>query len=207
MRAPIIAAALAFVLAPLSSCGKNNDDKSLTERAEDEARSLKDRAADLGDRAKDLGGRAVDEVKDLGSRAKDEAGGAMVAIEPYVDQGKAGVEAAIVKGKQIGDKVEAMSERVGPTLDSGVIFRPIYQRLDDAEANAELDALIKGMPRTEVIDGVTIGFRAHSKRQYLVTWRKGDHLVGFVYTSLTDIAIEAVIKKTPELIGLINRVI
>lgn len=198
MRATIaIAAALAFGLAPLSACGKADSAK---EEVEAESKGL-------ADRARALGARARDEARELGARARGEADDAVRAVEPFVDDARSGVEAVIVKGRQLEDKAAAMKDTVTPALSDGVVFKPIYQRVDDAETMATLDASIANMPRAEVIDGVTVGYRAHSKRQYLVLWRKGNYLVGFVYTSLTDIALEEIMKRAPALVRMIENVI
>ena len=60
------------------------------------------------------------------------------------------------------------------------------------QCQAEVDAAIKGMPKTEGVDGMTIGFKdmvdmdgaeRKSEAGYLVVWRRGDKLIGFVYRS------------------------
>jgi hypothetical protein len=70
------------------------------------------------------------------------------------------------------------------------------------------------MPRVEVIDGVTVGFRKldaienlklHKERAFLVMWRRDHHLVGFLYRSTRTIDIEVVIKETPRLMGMLHR--
>lgn len=85
-------------------------------------------------------------------------------------------------------------------------------RLGDRRADApweDVDAAIGDMPRTEVIDGVTVGFKQLAsldtdkqltEKAYLVLWRKDDHLVGFVYRSRKEIVLGAVVREAPALV-------
>ena len=93
-----------------------------------------------------------------------------------------------------------------PIIADGVGFRPIYIELDGQNDREAIDRAIGNMPRVEVIDGLTVGFRAFTKRQFLVVWRRDDRLVGFVYTSLIDVAIEHVVEQAPRIIGLVGKV-
>ncbi len=67
------------------------------------------------------------------------------------------------------------------------------------------------MPRTEVVDGLKIGFKQMDEttnthqikeRGYLVTWRDGDRLYGFVYRSKRSIDIDKLVADTPRLLRL-----
>ena len=77
-----------------------------------------------------------------------------------------------------------------------------------------VDKAIGDMPRVEVVDGVTVGFRQMDQvdtstrvkeRGYLVMWRHENHLVGFVYRSTRTINVDQLVAETPRLIELTQR--
>jgi hypothetical protein len=76
-----------------------------------------------------------------------------------------------------------------------------------------VDQDIADMPRTEVIDGVTVGFKrvrelSNSEKvdedAYLVLWRRDDEIVGFVYQKKSRIDLDALVKETPRLMKLVS---
>jgi hypothetical protein len=167
------------------------------------AGSLRDRAAALEDRAKSLTGEAAalrDRAKDLGRDAID-------TIRPYAKTGAGGIENLIVAGKTNAVEAAKLAASVAPAIADGVGFLPIYIDLGGENEQQAMDRAIGNMPRVEVIDGLTVGFRAFTKRQFLVVWRQGARLIGFVYTSLLDVAIGHVVEQAPRLISLAGKVL
>ncbi len=62
-----------------------------------------------------------------------------------------------------------------------------------------------------MIEGLTVGFQQLDsqstdelvkERGYLVTWREGDHLIGFVYRSKRTIDVERLVADMPKLLAL-----
>ncbi len=169
----------------------------------DRVGSLRDRAAALEDRAKSLTGEAAalqDRAKDLGRDAID-------TIRPYAKTGAGGIENLIVAGKTNAVAAAKLAASVAPAIADGVGFHPIYIDLGGEDEQKALDRAIGNMPRVEVIDGLTVGFRAFTKRQFLVVWRREARLIGFVYTSLLDVAIGHVVEQAPRLISLAGKVL
>ena len=216
-----LVAALAIAGCGKSSAGdkQDDDDKSIVDKARGAADDLgseaRDRARDLADRARaekrDLtrkAGERVGDVKDRigGMLGRAEAAGddAIAILRPYAEKSRDHAENLIVDGKQQAGKAAAIAAAVAPKVAQGVGIRPIYVEVGAGGDGAAIDAAIGRMPRVEVIDGLTVGFRALGKRQVLVAYRRDDHLVGFVYTSLTDMIIEHVIDQAPRLIPLVK---
>lgn len=161
---------------------------------------------DAGDRAKSL----WDEVPSTGELSDS----ASAWISRTAHRAGGGIEAVIVKGKQIGPEALEIGSNLRKAVDSDTAVEPIYQEVDDGGRTAEdVDAAIGDMPRTEVIGGVTVGFkkmdelseqRSLKERGYLVMWRQGDHLVGFVYRSRREIDIEKIVAEAPRLVTLVQ---
>jgi hypothetical protein len=188
-------------------CGSKDEAEKKADEIGEQAR---DKASVLARAAEAHKDKARDQLRDIANGARaywddtvDTTSAAIDAIRPHAASAKDGAEGLVLRGQQKATEVARMAQAVGPVLADGVGFKPIYQKADDPEA---VDAVIGDMPRSEVIDGLTVGFKPHSKRQYLVLWRQGDHLVGFVYTSLTDIVIEQVIKRAPDLIRTVRSI-
>lgn len=213
---------------------EKNDDKkaepTLEDRAEEVAGDVRDRTRDGLDRlrthardkaraARDQAGQFREGAERVRNRAralehhalalKDQAAtageDAVEIIRPYVQKGKGQVEELIVAGKANAVQAARLAAAAAPALADGVGFRPIYIELGDQNEQKAIDGAIGNMPRVEVIDGLTVGFRAFTKRQLLVVWRQDDRMVGFVYTSLLDVAIEHVVEQAPRLIGLVGK--
>ena len=77
---------------------------------------------------------------------------------------------------------------------------------------ADLD----GMPRVELIDGLSVGFkqlssvdlgRTSSESAYLVMWRQHDRLIGFVFRSRRDVALADLVREAPRLVALVRSVL
>lgn len=116
----------------------------------------------------------------------------------------------IREGEQIAPVAMEIGESVSSAIDSDTVIEPIYQKVEEGAAD-EVDAAIADMPRTEVVDGLTIGFerldetsnaRMVEERAYLITWRDGDRLYGFVYRSKRTIDVEKLVADTPRLLEL-----
>jgi hypothetical protein len=154
---------------------------------------------------------AVEKSKDAANQLASKAGDKASAL---VDGAGGNIEAAIAKGKQLGPEALAIGSNLRKAVDSDTSIDPIYQEVQDGgRTAAELDAAIGDMPRTEVIGGVTVGFqqidelsehRSLKERGYLVAWRQGDHLVGFVYRSRREIDIDKVVAEAPRLVKLVQ---
>jgi hypothetical protein len=185
-------------------------------------------AGQAGDKAAELAGDALDASKKAAGGASDKAkswwdelpdsGQLSTSASGWLNaQAKTaggGIEAAIVKGQQIAPTALEIGSNVRKAVDSDTLIEPIYQAVDDGgRSSQEVDAAIGDMPRTEVISGVTVGFkqmdelsekRSLKERGYLVMWRQGDHLVGFVYRSRREIDIDKVVAEAPKLVALVQ---
>jgi len=124
------------------------------------------------------------------------------------------MSALVVRGKQVAPVALEMGRVLGGAVQSDTKIEPIYQPLD--ERGEAFDAAIEDMPRVEVIDGVQVGFRqldalsasrSVKERGYLVTWRRNDHLVGFVYRSTRTIDLDTLVAETPRLLALTQSVL
>ncbi len=201
--------AVGVALALASGCSKKNDDAKA--KANEQASSLKERGSELAAVAEAQKQKAIDHLKAIAAdgekywdHREEHARAAVEAVRPYADRAGTSVSSIIVAGQQVVDKVGAIAREVGPKVGAGLGIQIIYEKLGDAGARAALDRAIGQMPRVEVIDGLTVGFSPQSKRQYLVVWRQGDALVGFVYTSLVDRIIDDVVARAPGLVKLVR---
>lgn len=122
------------------------------------------------------------------------------------------LESTVAKGVQIAPVALEAYRLMNEVVDEETAIEPIYQEVAPGK-EPELDAQIKAMPRVEVIDGVTVGFRKldsvettklTKEEAVLVLWRRDQHLVGFLYRKRREIDVATVIKETPRLVGLLN---
>jgi len=134
---------------------------------------------------------------------------------------QAGIEAVLQRGEQAVPMATEIGKALASAVDSDTMIEPIYQEVSGATpelalGRAEADAAISGMTRVEVIDGLQVGFKelssldlGHrvSESAYLVVWRQGDRLVGFVYRSRRAVAIAQLVSVAPRLIGLVRSVL
>jgi hypothetical protein len=204
--------AIASSLLLLASCDASAD--GAVEKSKQAAGEL---ASQAGDKASALAGEAGGKAKslwdDLPSTGElsDSASG---WISEQAKSAGGGIEAAIVKGKQLGPEALDIGSNLRKAVDSDTAIEPIYQEVEDGgRTAADVDAAIGDMPRKEVIEGVTVGFkrmdelseqRSLKERGYLVMWRQGDHLVGFVYRSRREIDIEKMVAEAPRLVKLVQ---
>ncbi len=120
------------------------------------------------------------------------------------------IEATIKRGAQLAPVAFEAALVLNRAVDEDTAIEPIFQKVAPGD-QAKVDASIAGMPRVEVVEGVTIGFKKldaiettkiTKEQAVLVTWRRGDHLVGFVYRSKKTIDLEVLVKETPRLVTL-----
>jgi hypothetical protein len=184
-----------------------------TQEVEDKAREVGDKAKhageDLADKAGDKAkGWWADEVPDTGELS--EKASALVQAGA-ADSG--GVEAMLARGVQLAPLALDVAKTLHSAIDSETVIEPVIQSLDDEAGQAALDGKIKDMPRVEAIDGLSVGFKdmrqydtggRTTESAYLVLWRHDDRLLGFVYRSRKRIDLDALVRETPRLIGLIQ---
>jgi hypothetical protein len=221
MRAIITTLAVAMLCL---GCGKADEAKDKAKGAADKA---KDTAKGAADKAKDTAKGAADKVKGAADTVKDETlelagkasglGGDVVsALTPGALAMKGGIEDIVLRGKQVGGVAEEIGTVWSTAVDSDTTIKPIYQKLDDEQAMKDTDAAIGDMPRSEVINGLTVGFKDLTMMEnatrttdsgYLVVWRSEDRLIGFVYRSKKTIDFEVLVKETPKLIKLVGKIL
>ncbi len=150
-----------------------------------------------------------EKIEDLGAEA-----GAYVdrQLRQWLKEATDGsLEAALRDGHSTAADVVQLAKAVSGAVSSDTTVLPIYRPAGDAK---KVDEQISGMPRTEVIDGVTVGFKqvrtlSNDERvtddAYLVLWRRDDKIVGFVYQRRSRIDIDALVKETPKLMRKLKR--
>ncbi len=232
-----VASSLALALV-LSACDSASDavksgEKAAADASQQAALASKKAAGEIADSAVDASKKAAGELAesavDVSKQAVDatKSGAKSLYADVRTDgelsesakawlksQASDGskIETVLVKGVQLAPvAVEATKVLAGAT-DTETSVEPIFQEVDgDA---TKTDAAIKGMPRVEVIDGLTVGFKqmdsldASTKveqRGYLVMWRHEDHLVGFVYRSTRTIDIDKLVAEAPRLVKLTQK--
>lgn len=197
----------------------------LADKASSEAKKMADDAVDASkEAASDLADKAVDASKAAAEATKD---GATALYDDLRNDGElsqtakgwlesqaegTSIEALVVEGTQMAPVALEASKVLIDAVDSETAVEPIFQEIDDDPA--KVDAAIGDMPRVEVVEDVTVGFKQlegfegteHVKeRGFLVMWRHEDHLVGFVYRSRRTIDLAAVVAETPRLIRMTQR--
>lgn len=179
--------------------------KQLAKDGVDAATPVLEKSAEaVGDKAKAL----VDDLPDSGelsNRSKD-------WLETAAEAGE-GIEAVVATGTQLAPVALEIGKVVNESVDKDVAIEPIYQEIGDEAAQAELDEKLAKMPKTQEIDGVKIGFKQLTEtssekkvteKAYLVIWRRGDHLVGFIYRTRSEVDIDKLVAETPRLYKLVN---
>lgn len=175
-----------------------------TKRTTEKVVSAGKDAADKGKEIYDTAARAWADIPGTGHLSETAKGWLATATDEQT------IEAVVREGKQIAPVAVEIAQSVSSAIDSDTAIEPIYQKIEDGKT-AEVDAAISDMPRTEVVDGLTIGFKQLdetsnekkvTERGYLVTWRDGDHLYGFVYHSKRTIDVEKLVSDAPRLLAL-----
>jgi hypothetical protein len=122
----------------------------------------------------------------------------------------------VARGKQITHATVEVGKVLVRAVDLDVDIEPIYQDAGDEKAQADLDSAIKSMLTLEIIEGVTVGFERIKTLEkmkyktgsgYLVLWRRGDKLIGFVWKSKRDVDLALLLGEAPRLMGLIHTAI
>ena len=188
-------------------------------------------ADDAVDASKKAAGDAVDATVDASKKAVDATTAGAKALLHDVrndgelsdsakawlksqasDEDDSKIESVLVKGVQLAPVALEATKVLIEATDSETAIEPIFQKVDGD--STKTDAAIKGMPRVEAIDGLSVGFKQMDsldtskkveQRAYLVMWRHEDHLVGFVYRSTRTIDIEKLVAETPRLMKLTQK--
>ena len=182
-------------------------------------------AAEIKGAAAEIKDAAAAEIKDAAAAARGWAAGLRLGelsesargwLRAGAAASSAGIEAVLEKGEQVVPVAQEIGRSVGKAVDVDTAIEPIYQELSGGEGDprrAAVDAAIQAMPRVEVIDGLQVGFkqvssldagRQSSESAYLVTWRQGDRLVGFVYRSRRSLDLQELVAAAPRLVGLVR---
>jgi len=179
-----------------------------------------DMVAAAGERSAEAAGAAADWAGEL-YRSGQLTDTARAWLKQGAAASQAGIEAVLQRGEQAVPVATEIGKALASAVDSDTMIEPIYQKVSGASpelalGRAEADAAISGMTRIEIIDGLQVGFKelssldlGHrvSESAYLVVWRQGDRLVGFVYRSRRDVAIGQLVSAAPRLIGLVRSVL
>ncbi len=205
---------------------------AMGKKASDAADATKKLAGDASlagknaiDTTKDATNRVVATGKDAANKGKQWYGSAAAAWAGIPGTGELSetangwladatdeetIEAVVREGTQIAPVAVEIGRTLHQAIDSDTAIEPIFQKIPPGEAE-QVDAAISDMPRNEVVDGLKIGFKrldettnTHQikERGYLVTWRDGDRLYGFVYRSKRTIDIDKLVADTPRLLRL-----
>jgi len=175
-----------------------------TKRTTDKVVASGKEAADKGKALYDSAAQAWADIPGTGELSETAKGWLASATDD------ATIEAVVREGTQIAPVAIEISKSVSSAIDSDTAIEPIYQKIEAGKAE-EVDAAISDMPRTEVVDGLKIGFKQLDEttndhmvkeRGYLVTWRDGDHLYGFVYHSKRTIDVDKLVEDAPRLLKL-----
>lgn len=199
--------------------------KDASERAQREAGVM---AEQTQKKAAELAGAAGDRTVEAARAARDWAGGLVSSgrlsetVEGWLRRGAAasgeGIEAVLRRGEQAAPVALEIGKALVGAVDTDTMIEPIYQEVGGASPElavrrAEADEAIKGMTRVEPIAGLQVGFKelssldlghSVSERAYLVVWRQDDRLIGFVYRSRRDIALQQLVGVAPGIVALVR---
>ncbi|MBC8070143.1 MAG: hypothetical protein IAG13_17545 [Deltaproteobacteria bacterium] len=179
-----------------------DDANKAIDSAKQKAGDASKSAGDLIDDAKAATSRAWAGMTDTGELSKTAL--AWMADDAREDD----IRKVLTKGGQVAPVALEIAKTVNAAVDSETAVEPIYQPLDGRDPD-EVDKAISSMARVEVIDGLKVGFEqlhqtstavSVDESAYLITWRQGDHVIGFVYRSKRTIDIDKLIEETPRLV-------
>lgn len=182
-----------------------------TEQAEAEA---KEQLSAARTSAKEAVDEKLDELKDEIPTTGELSGKALDYLKS--DDAKEGAASAIDSGAQLLPVAKEVADVLSRSVEKDLVIEPIVQKVDDEAKRAELDKQIGEMPRTEVVDGMTVGFSQMSQKStegtvdesaYLVMWRKGDYLLGFFYRSRKEVDVEVLVREAPRIIELVSKTV
>ncbi len=203
--------------------------KAAVDRTIDDANALAKEGAEVTDRAAAAVKERSKAASEWAADVQRSSGELSATASHWIDQAAAQakgsgatIESILASGKQVAPTALEIGSSLAKAVDRDTFFEPIFQRIEPASKDGEAETLrtseradkaIAAMPRVEVIDGLTVGFRdltsttageRLSESGYLVIWRKGDYLVGFVYRSRQTIDIERLITDAPRLVALVK---
>lgn len=167
------------------------------------ASAAADKSRDLADQASSGAKSKLSELGDDASKYVDDK---LRAVMAGAKDGT--LEARIREGHTPALELVRIAKAVSGSVTSDTTILPIYRPATEIDT---IDREIAGMPRTEVIDGVTVGFKRVRELDlsekvdedaYLVLWRRDDKIVGFVYQKKTRIDIDVLVEETPKLMRL-----
>ena len=180
--------------------------KAASDLADKAVDASKDAASDLADATKDGAKALYDDLRNDGELSQTAKGWLQAQAEGT------SIETFVVKGVQLTPVALEASKVLYDAVDSETAVEPIFQEITDDPT--KVDAAIGDMPRVEVVEDVTVGFKQLEglegaehveERGFLVMWRHEDHLVGFVYRSRRTIDLAAVVAETPRLIRMTQK--
>lgn len=225
MRTPVLALMLSLAACDDTTAKVENAAKTARQSAEDAAKKTTaaiDDASKKVDDAKKSAADASKQAGDLIDSAKNATSKAWAGLTDTGELSKsalawlssntedADIQKVLAKGAQVAPVALEIAKTVNAAVDSETAIEPIYQSLDGRDP-AEVDKAISSMARVEVIDGLKVGFDQLSRTDtsvkvdetaYLVTWRREDHLIGFVYRTKRTIDIDMLVKEAPRLIAM-----
>ncbi|HGG57163.1 MAG TPA: hypothetical protein ENK31_05150 [Nannocystis exedens] len=206
--------------------------KAAVHRTIDDASALAKEGAEATDKATAAVKEGSKTASEWAADLQRSSGELSATASRWIDEGAARaegsgvtIESILASGKQVAPTALEIGTSLASAVDHDRLLEPIFQRIEPAGKDGAADTLrtseradraIAAMPRVEVIDGLTVGFRdltstttgkRVSESGYLVIWRKGDYLVGFVYRSRQTIDIERLIADAPRLIALVRAVL
>ncbi len=167
--------------------------------------------------AKSAGGAQIDKAK-RAVFGLSESGALSESASAWLSSNapsEGSAERWVAKGVQVTPVALEIAKVANKAVDEETAIEPVYQKIEPG-GEAKLDESIKAMPRVELLSGTIVGFKKldsienakiTKEQAVLVLWRKGDHLVGFLYRSKKTIDLELVIKETPRLYALTNAAI
>lgn len=203
--------------------------KAAVDRTIDDANALAKEGAEATNKATAVVKKGSKTASEWASDVQRSSGELSATASHWLDEAAAHtegsgatIESILASGEQVAPTALEIGRSLASAVERDTFFEPIFQRIEPAGKGGEVDDLgtskradqaIAAMPRVEVIDGLSVGFRdltsttageRVSESGYLVIWRKGDYLVGFVYRSRQTIDIESLIADAPRLIALVQ---
>lgn len=211
-----------FLAGSALSCGDASQAQDLVDQASAQAdRLTKDAKTAAGARLNGAASAAKESLQAAKSKmfglpdsgAISDQGLAWLASQkPAAGAPAGGIESVVARGAQIAPVVIEAKKVMNEAVDEDTAVEPIYQAVEPGE-EPELDASIKAMPRVELLNGFTVGFRKldaidtttiHKEQAVLVLWRRERHLVGFLYRSHRTIDVAVVVNETPRLLAMMH---
>jgi hypothetical protein len=120
----------------------------------------------------------------------------------------------VAKGVQVTPVALEIAKVANKAVDEETAIEPVARRSSPAARPSSTDrsrrcrasSFERHHRRLQKLDSIE-NAKITKEQAVLVLWRKGDHLVGFLYRSKKTIDLELVIKETPRLYALTNAAI